>query len=76
MDTWLHTKDIPGSHVVIRSDSFSETTLLEAAQLAAYFSQAKHSSQVPVDYTAIKHVHKPNGSKPGFVIYVNQKTLL
>lgn len=75
MDTWLHTKDIPGSHVVIRSDSFSETTLLEAAQLAAYFSQAKHSSQVPVDYTAIKHVHKPNGSKPGFVIYVNQKTL-
>ncbi|MGO4272597.1 NFACT family protein, partial [Paenibacillus sp. TAF58] len=74
-DTWLHTKDIPGSHVVIRSDSFSETTLLEAAQLAAYFSQAKHSSQVPVDYTAIKHVHKPNGSKPGFVIYVNQKTL-
>ncbi|MCY9668019.1 NFACT family protein [Paenibacillus alginolyticus] len=75
MDTWLHTKDIPGSHVVIRSDSFSETTLMEAAQLAAYFSQAKQSSQVPVDYTAIKHVHKPNGSKPGFVIYVNQKTL-
>ncbi|GGA08676.1 hypothetical protein GCM10008018_62920 [Paenibacillus marchantiophytorum] len=75
MDTWLHTKDIPGSHVVIRGDSFSEATLTEAAQLAAYFSQAKHSSQVPVDYTVIKHVHKPNGSKPGFVIYVNQKTL-
>ena len=74
-DTWLHTKDIPGSHVVIRSDSFSDETLLEAAQLAAYFSQAKQSSQVPVDYTLIKHVHKPNGSKPGFVIYVNQKTL-
>ncbi|MFD0697176.1 NFACT family protein [Paenibacillus sp. GCM10027628] len=75
MDTWLHTKDIPGSHVVIRSDSFSDETLLEAAQLAAYFSQAKQSSQVPVDYTFIKHVHKPNGSKPGFVIYVNQKTV-
>ncbi|KRE87948.1 hypothetical protein ASG89_34910 [Paenibacillus sp. Soil766] len=74
MDTWLHTKDIPGSHVVIRGE-FSDTTLLEAAQLAAYFSQAKNSSQVPVDYTTIKHVHKPNGSKPGFVIYVNQKTL-
>jgi predicted ribosome quality control (RQC) complex YloA/Tae2 family protein len=74
-DTWLHTKDIPGSHVVIRSDSFSDETLLEAAELAAYFSQAKESSQVPVDYTLIKHVHKPNGSKPGFVIYVNQKTL-
>lgn len=74
-DTWLHTKDIPGSHVVIRSDNYSEATLREAAQLAAYFSQAKHSSQVPVDYTTIKHVHKPSGSKPGFVIYVNQKTL-
>ena len=74
MDTWLHTKDIPGSHVVIRGE-YTDTTLLEAAQLAAYFSQAKNSSQVPVDYTTIKHVHKPGGAKPGFVIYVNQKTL-
>jgi predicted ribosome quality control (RQC) complex YloA/Tae2 family protein len=74
-DTWLHTKDIPGSHVVIRGETFSDETLLEAAQLAAYFSQAKASSQVPVDYTIIKHVHKPSGAKPGFVIYVNQKTL-
>lgn len=73
-DTWLHTKDIPGSHVVIRGE-FTDTTLLEAAQLAAYFSQAKTSSQVPVDYTIIKHVHKPSGAKPGFVIYVNQKTI-
>ncbi|RTE08680.1 Rqc2 family fibronectin-binding protein [Paenibacillus whitsoniae] len=74
-DTWLHTKDIPGSHVVIRGEGFSEKTLHEAAQLAAYFSQAKNSSRVPVDYTAIRHVHKPSGAKPGFVIYVNQKTL-
>jgi predicted ribosome quality control (RQC) complex YloA/Tae2 family protein len=74
-DTWLHTKDIPGSHVVIRSTTFSEQTLLEAAQLSAYFSQAKQSSQVPVDYTLIRHVHKPNGAKPGFVIYDHQKTL-
>ncbi|MNH96499.1 hypothetical protein D3C73_491670 [compost metagenome] len=74
-DTWLHTKDIPGSHVVIRSSTFSDETLFEAASLAAYFSQAKESSQVPVDYTMIKHVHKPSGAKPGFVIYVNQKTL-
>jgi predicted ribosome quality control (RQC) complex YloA/Tae2 family protein len=74
-DIWLHTKDIPGSHVVIRGETHSDETLLEAAQLAAYFSQAKASSQVPVDYTLIKHVHKPSGSKPGFVIYVNQKTL-
>ncbi|WP_282943383.1 NFACT RNA binding domain-containing protein [Paenibacillus sp. RC67] len=74
-DTWLHTKDIPGSHVVIRSPQFGEQTLHEAAQLAAYFSQAKESSQVPVDFTFIKHVRKPNGAKPGFVIYDHQKTL-
>jgi predicted ribosome quality control (RQC) complex YloA/Tae2 family protein len=74
-DTWLHTKDIPGSHVVIRATAFGEQTLHEAAQLAAYYSQAKESSQVPVDYTLIRHVHKPNGAKPGFVIYDHQKTL-
>ncbi|WP_438351481.1 Rqc2 family fibronectin-binding protein [Paenibacillus sp. FA6] len=74
-DTWLHTKDIPGSHVVIRSEKFGEATLDEAAQLAAYFSQAKESSSVPVDTTLIRHVRKPSGSKPGFVIYDHQKTL-
>ncbi|MEK8131939.1 NFACT RNA binding domain-containing protein [Paenibacillus filicis] len=74
-DTWLHTKDIPGSHVVIRSTEFGDATLLEAAQLAAYYSQAKESSQVPVDYTLIRHVRKPGGAKPGFVIYDHQKTL-
>ena len=74
-DTWLHTKDIPGSHVVIRSEEFGDATLEEAAQLAAYFSQAKQSSSVPVDCTLIRHVRKPSGSKPGFVIYDHQKTL-
>lgn len=74
-DTWLHTKDIPGSHVVIRSRHVSETTLWEAANLAAYFSKARHSSQVPVDYTLIKHVRKPKGAKPGFVTYDHHKTI-
>jgi predicted ribosome quality control (RQC) complex YloA/Tae2 family protein len=74
-DTWLHTKDIPGSHVVIRGDHVSETALKEAAVLAAYFSKARDSSQVPVDYTLVKHVKKPSGARPGFVIYVEQKTL-
>ncbi|CAM2821499.1 NFACT RNA binding domain-containing protein [Paenibacillus sediminis] len=74
-DTWLHTKDIPGSHVLIRSSEYGEATLEEAAQLAAYFSQAKESSSVPVDYTLIRYVRKPSGSKPGFVIYDHQKTL-
>ncbi|MEI4768631.1 NFACT RNA binding domain-containing protein [Psychrobacillus sp. FJAT-51614] len=74
-DTWLHTKDIPGSHVVIHSDDPSETALLEAANLAAYFSKARESSSVPVDYTVIKQVKKPSGAKPGFVIYFEQTTL-
>lgn len=74
-ETWLHTKDIPGSHVVIRARQFSDQTLLEAANLAAYFSRAQQGSQVPVDYTLVKHVKKPNGSKPGFCIYEQQRTL-
>ncbi|MCE5003245.1 Rqc2 family fibronectin-binding protein [Staphylococcus pseudoxylosus] len=72
---WFHTKDIPGSHVVILSDDPSEETIKEAAMLSAYFSKAGSSAQVPVDYTEIKHVHKPSGAKPGFVTYDNQKTL-
>ncbi|MGX7380123.1 Rqc2 family fibronectin-binding protein [Bacillus sp. ESY92] len=74
-DIWLHTKDIPGSHVVIRHQAPDEQTLLEAAQIAAYFSKAKESSSVPVDYTKIRHVKKPNGAKPGFVTYDQQQTL-
>jgi predicted ribosome quality control (RQC) complex YloA/Tae2 family protein len=74
-EVWLHTKDIPGSHVVIRSKEPSEQTLLEAANLAAYFSKARTSSSVPVDYTKVRHVKKPSGAKPGFVIYDNQQTI-
>lgn len=74
-DTWLHTKDIPGSHVLIRAGQYGDATLREAALLAAYYSKAKSSSNVPVDYTLIRHVRKPNGAKPGYVIYENQKTL-
>ncbi|WP_188205751.1 Rqc2 family fibronectin-binding protein [Alkalibacillus aidingensis] len=74
-DIWLHTKDIPGSHVIIRSHDPNETTILEAAQIAAYYSKAKLSSSVPVDYTYVKHVKKPNGAKPGYVIYDNQHTI-
>lgn len=74
-DTWLHTKDLPGSHVVIRGKNLSPQTLLEAALLAAYFSKGRDSSNVPVDYTLIKHVWKPKGAKPGQVLYEKQKTL-
>lgn len=74
-DIWLHTLDIPGSHVVIKSGDPSEETLLEAAQLAAYYSKARQSESVPVDYTKVKYVRKPRGAKPGFVTYTEQKTL-
>jgi predicted ribosome quality control (RQC) complex YloA/Tae2 family protein len=74
-DTWLHTKDIPGSHVLIRSPEYGDATLQEAAVIAAYYSKARESSSVPVDYTKVRHVRKPNGAKPGFVIYDGQKTL-
>lgn len=74
-DTWLHVKDIPGSHVVIRDAHPSDQTILEAAQLAAYFSKARDSDNVPVDYLKVKQLHKPNGAKLGFVTFRNQKTL-
>lgn len=76
-DMWLHTKDIPGSHVIIVSDNreITDTAILEAASLAAYNSKAKDSDNVPVDYTIVKNVSKPSGAKPGMVIYVNNKTV-
>jgi predicted ribosome quality control (RQC) complex YloA/Tae2 family protein len=74
-EVWLHTKDIPGSHVVIHSAQPDEQTIKEAAMLSAYFSKARESSSVPVDYTEIRHVKKPSGAKPGFVIYFEQKTV-
>lgn len=77
-DLWLHTKDIHGAHVIIKQkgqEDFSDEVILHAAELAAYYSKARHSSQVPVDYTLVKYVHKPSGAKPGMVIYTDQKTV-
>ncbi|MEG0295400.1 MAG: NFACT RNA binding domain-containing protein [Clostridium sp.] len=66
---WLHTKNIPGSHVIIAAPNVSDKTLIEAAELAAFYSKGKNSPKVDVDYTLVKNLKKPNGSKPGFVIY-------
>ena len=74
-DIWLHTLNIPGSHVIIKDSNPSEETLFEAAQIAAYYSKAQLSASVPVDYTKVKYVKKPSGSKPGFVTYTDQKTI-
>ena len=76
-DIWLHTQNIPGSHVIIRCGNTQpdEDTILLASYLAVNYSQAKGSSKVPVDYTRAKFVKKPSGAKPGFVIFTNQTTL-
>ena len=77
-DIWFHTKQIHGSHTIIKlgvNKNVPDTTLLEAAKLAAYYSKARESSQVPVDYTQVKNVKKPNGAKPGMVIYDNYNTV-
>lgn len=78
-DIWFHTKDIHGSHVVLKLDNSKtdvpDSVLYKCAALAAYFSKARISQNVPVDYTFIKNVKKPNGAKPGMVIYTNNKTL-
>lgn len=74
-DIWLHAKNIPGSHVIIKSNNPSDETLFEAAMLAAYFSKFRSSANVPIDYVQVKNIRKPNGSKLGFVIYEGQKTL-
>ena len=77
-DLWFHTKNIHGSHTIIKlgiNKDVPRTTVIEAAQLAAYYSKARESSQVPVDYTKIKNVKKPNGAKPGMVIYEGYNTI-
>ena len=76
-DIWFHTKNIPGSHTVLVTEGKrpTEQAMEEAAVLAARHSKAKDSAQVPVDYTQVRNVSKPQGAKPGMVIYVNYKTL-
>ncbi len=76
-DLWLHTKDIPGSHCVIRTQGkeVTDSAVMEAAQICAWYSKARESSQVPVDFTLVRHVSKPQGSPPGRVIYTDQHTV-
>ena len=77
-DIWLHTQKIHGSHVILCTGGAEpdEQSLMEAASLAAYFSQAQGSTKVPVDYTPVKFVKKPAGAKPGMVIYTTYQTML
>ena len=76
-DYWFHTKDIHGSHLILRCNGVTPKleTIKKCAEIAAYHSKAKFSSHVPVDYTQIKNVKKPKGAVPGYVIYKNNKTI-
>ena len=76
-DLWFHTKDIPGSHVVLslKNNEAQEADILKAARLAAYYSKARESANVPVDYTQIKNIKKIPEAKPGMVTFTNNKTL-
>ena len=76
-DIWLHTKDIQGSHVILKNSgqNVSDDTLVKCAKLAVEHSKAKLSSNVPVDYCKVQYVKKPNGAKPGMVIFTNNKTI-
>ncbi|MBQ0004807.1 MAG: NFACT family protein [Clostridiales bacterium] len=81
VDVWMHTKDIPGSHVILRLDDgrtvddLPADIIYEAASIAAYHSKAQNSSQVPVDYVPVRYIKKPNGSKPGYVIFTHNMTV-
>jgi len=80
-DVWMHTKDIPGSHVIVRLDDgrsvgdLPAELIYEAASIAAYHSKASGSDNVPVDYVPVRYVKKPNGSKPGMVIFTHNQTV-
>lgn len=74
-DMWFHVKDMPGSHVVVHSENLDEYTIRLASQMAAYFSKGKHSSSVPVNYTLVKTLKKPQGAKPGQVILNHYSTI-
>ena len=77
-DLWFHTKDTHGSHVILKTNSneiIPDEIIFQAAKLAVQHSKAKNSSHTPVDYCIVSNVKKPSGSKPGFVIYTNNKTI-
>lgn len=75
-DIWMHTKKIPGSHVIVKNNGIvPDKTLEEAAALAAYYSKAKEAVLATVDYTEVRNVKKPSGAKPGMVIYLTNKSI-
>ena len=76
-DTWFHTKDIPGSHVILQNGGaeLDEETIFATAAIAAYHSKGRTSENVPVDYVQVKNIKKPSGAKPGMVIFTGNRTV-
>ena len=76
-DWWFHTKDIPGSHIILFAEGrdLTETAIMEAASIAAWHSKGRESENVPVDYTQVRYVKKPNGARPGMVIFTDNRTV-
>lgn len=77
-DWWFHAKGAPGSHVIVKADGVElpDHTFEEAARLAAYYSSLRDSEKVEIDYVEKKQVKKPNGSKPGFVVYYTNYSMM
>ena len=77
-DIWLHTQKIHGSHVILCTNGVEpeEGSILQAAQLAAYYSQGRDGGKVAVDYTPVKYVKTPAGARPGMVVYTTYRTIL
>jgi predicted ribosome quality control (RQC) complex YloA/Tae2 family protein len=80
-DVWMHTKDIPGSHVIVKMEDGRNVNdlpaelIYEAASIAAWHSKAAGGTNVPVDYVPVRYVKKPNGAKPGMVIFTHNQTV-
>lgn len=75
-DYWFHAKNIPSSHIIVKADYLNEESIKKAAEITAFYTKLKIGEKIEIDYTQRKYVNKPSGSKPGFVTYTNQKTIL
>lgn len=73
---WLHAKNIPSSHVIIKAENISDEIIKKAAEIVAFYTKLNIGEKVEIDYTLKKHIKKPNGANLGFVTYTNQKTII
>lgn len=75
-DYWFHVKDIPSSHVIVKTSNLTDELILKAAEISAFYSRLNIGDKVTVDYTQKRYLNKPNGTKLGFVTYTNFKSVV